>query len=45
MPAIGEALLGRDRVIAFQREYPEPRGELEVLRGLATGRKWRPRFR
>lgn len=37
MPATGESLVGRDRVIAFQRNYPEPWGELRVLRVIGTG--------
>lgn len=32
MPATDERLVGRDAVIALQREYPEPWGELRVLR-------------
>ncbi|HEY9242854.1 MAG TPA: nuclear transport factor 2 family protein [Streptosporangiaceae bacterium] len=34
MPATGERLVGREQVLRFQREYPEPWGELEVLRTL-----------
>ncbi len=32
MPATDEYLLGRQQVLAFQRNYPEPWGELRVLR-------------
>lgn len=32
MPATDERLVGRDAVIALQRDYPEPWGELRVLR-------------
>ena len=32
MPATGERLDGRDKVIEFQRTYPEPWGELTVRR-------------
>jgi hypothetical protein len=32
MPDTLERLVGRDGVIAFQRNYPEPWGELSVLR-------------
>jgi hypothetical protein len=31
MPATGERLVGRDQVMRFQREYPEPWGTLTVL--------------
>jgi ketosteroid isomerase-like protein len=34
MPATAERLVGRAGVIAFQRAYPEPWGELRVLRVL-----------
>jgi ketosteroid isomerase-like protein len=34
MPATGERLVGREQVLRFQREYPEPWGELVVLRTL-----------
>jgi ketosteroid isomerase-like protein len=37
MPATAERLTGRDEVIALQRNYPEPWGDLEVLRVLADG--------
>jgi ketosteroid isomerase-like protein len=37
MPATGERLAGRDQVLRFQREYPEPWGDLTVLRALADG--------
>jgi ketosteroid isomerase-like protein len=36
MPATRERLVGRDGVIEFQRAYPEPWGELSVLRVLGT---------
>lgn len=32
MPATEERLVGREQVIALQRDYPEPWGELRVLR-------------
>ena len=32
MPATEEHLVGREEVIALQRDYPEPWGELRVLR-------------
>jgi len=32
MPATRERLLGRDAIIAFQENYPEPWGDLTVLR-------------
>ena len=32
MPATSERLDGREDVIGFQRAYPEPRGDLAVLR-------------
>ena len=34
MPATGERLVGREQVLRFQREYPEPWGELVVRRAL-----------
>lgn len=34
LPATGERLAGREQVLRFQREYPEPWGELVVLRAL-----------
>ena len=34
MPATVERLAGREEVIRFQREYPEPWGDLIVLRAL-----------
>ena len=34
LPATGERLVGREQVLRFQREYPEPWGELVVLRAL-----------
>src|SRR5215211_3119736 len=35
MPATAERLTGRHQVIALQRNYPEPWGELRVLRVVA----------
>ena len=32
MPATAERLVGRDAVLAFQADYPEPWGDLTVLR-------------
>jgi hypothetical protein len=37
MPATAEHLTGRDQVIDLQRNYPEPWGDLGVLRVLADG--------
>jgi ketosteroid isomerase-like protein len=37
MPATRERLAGRDSVIGFQRDYPEPWGELSVLRLVDAG--------
>ena len=37
MPATAEHLTGHDQVIALQQNYPEPWGELGVLRVLADG--------
>jgi ketosteroid isomerase-like protein len=37
MPATAEHLTGRDQVIALQRNYPEPWGDLRVLRVVAEG--------
>ena len=37
MPATRERLAGRDGVIGFQRNYPEPWGELRVLRVVGAG--------
>src|SRR5215213_387497 len=37
MPATAEHLTGRDQVIALQRNYPEPWGDLGVLRVLGAG--------
>jgi hypothetical protein len=37
MPATAEWLVGRDAVIALQRGYPEPWGELSVLRTTGDG--------
>ena len=37
MPATRERLAGRDGVIRFQRDYPEPWGELSVLRVVDGG--------
>ena len=34
MPATRERLIGRENVMDFQREYPEPWGDLTVLRVL-----------
>lgn len=34
MPATDEYQLGRQQVVAFQQNYPEPWGELRVLRAL-----------
>jgi ketosteroid isomerase-like protein len=34
MPATGERLVGREQVMRFQREYPEPWGTLTVLHAL-----------
>lgn len=36
MPATAERLIGRDRLIDFQRSYPEPWGDLTVRRVLGT---------
>lgn len=36
LPATGEHLSGRDGVIAFQRDYPEPWGDLSVMRVVAS---------
>lgn len=36
MPATAERLTGRNRVIDFQRSYPEPWGDLTVRRVLGT---------
>ena len=38
MPATNEQLLGRDQVIGMQRGYPEPWGDLQVLRVLGIER-------
>ena len=38
MPATNEQLLGRDQVIGMQRDYPEPWGDLQVLRVLGIER-------
>jgi hypothetical protein len=38
MPATIEQLLGRDQVIGMQRDYPEPWGDLGVLRVLGNER-------
>ena len=35
MPSTAERLTGRDQVIALQRNYPEPWGDLRVLRVVA----------
>ena len=37
MPATRERLAGRDGVIGFQRDYPEPWGELRLLRVVGAG--------
>ena len=37
MPATRERLHGRDGVIGFQRAYPEPWGDLSVLRVVGEG--------
>jgi hypothetical protein len=37
MPATDERMVGRDAVIALQRDYPEPWGELRVLRTTGDG--------
>jgi len=37
MPATAERLAGRANVIEFQRSYPEPWGELSVLRVVGEG--------
>ncbi len=37
MPDTAERLVRREQVIAFQRDYPEPWGELSVLRVLGGG--------
>src|SRR5215207_2633302 len=37
MPATTEHLIGRDQVIALQRNYPEPWGDLGVRRVLGAG--------
>ena len=36
MPGTRERLTGREEVIAFQRDYPEPWGDLSVLRVLGA---------
>ncbi|MFI5064079.1 MAG: nuclear transport factor 2 family protein [Streptosporangiales bacterium] len=38
MLATSERLAGREQVIRFQREFPEPWGELAVLRALGDAR-------
>ncbi len=37
MPATAEVLAGRDRVVALQENYPEPWGDLSVLRLVSDG--------
>jgi hypothetical protein len=37
MPATDEHLVGREQVIALQRDYPEPWGDLRVLRVVSDG--------
>ena len=32
LPATGECLVGRDQIMRFQENYPEPWGDLAVLR-------------
>ena len=39
MPATNEQLLGRDQVIGMQHDYPEPWGDLRVLRVLGNDRR------
>ena len=36
MPATDEQLTGREQLIAFQRDYPEPWGDLRVLRAVGA---------
>jgi hypothetical protein len=38
MPATNEQLIGPGRVLGMQRDYPEPWGDLEVLRVLGNER-------
>jgi ketosteroid isomerase-like protein len=38
MPATNEQLIGRDQVIGMQRDYPEPWGDLQVLRVIGDER-------
>ena len=42
MLATSERLAGREQVIRFQREFPEPWGELAVLRALGDAARPRP---
>ena len=37
MPATAEQQVGRDAVLAFQADYPEPWGDLTVLRVIGDG--------
>ncbi|MCP9486146.1 MAG: nuclear transport factor 2 family protein [Gaiellaceae bacterium MAG52_C11] len=37
MPATAERLVGRENVLEFQRRYPEPWGDLSVLRIIGEG--------
>lgn len=37
MPATGELLLGRDRIMSLQENYPEPWGDLQVLQVVGDG--------
>lgn len=37
MPATAEVVMGRDRVIELQEHYPEPWGDLSVLRVVSDG--------
>lgn len=38
MVATGETLVGRDEVVRFQREYPEPWGRITLLTVIGDGR-------
>jgi SnoaL-like domain len=38
MPATSEQLIGRDQVVGMQRNYPEPWGDLQVLRVIGDER-------
>ena len=37
MPATAERLVGRSKVVEFQRDYPEPWGDLSLLRIVGKG--------